>query len=188
MRPGRMWAAIRICPLTVTKKVTVTIAESEWIPLITESPVRYPADSVRTMISCPWHTGTYRSSSSAHCGRLMERFGVAMQFIPWDCIRERSARPSASKGAVGRFLDAASLPNPAVYENQGGAECGAAGPASAPGLCLGRLARAHAGPLTGGTFIKAAQTGQRPGSARNPWLRPPSMNIRDCFDAFLYRA
>ena len=39
------------------------------------------ADSVRTMISYPWRTGAYRSSSSAYCRRLIERFGVALPVI-----------------------------------------------------------------------------------------------------------
>ena len=48
------------------------------------------------------------------------------------------------KKGIRKTPDVAPLPNPAVYENQGGA-WGAAGPASAPGLCLGP-ARSHAGP------------------------------------------
>ena len=63
------------------------ITERDWIREALHASLMPNADSVRTMISCPWRTGTYRSSSSAHCGRLMERFGVAMPFIPWDCIK-----------------------------------------------------------------------------------------------------
>lgn len=40
------------------------------------------AESVRTMISYPWRTGAHRSSSSAYCGRLIGRFGVALPVIP----------------------------------------------------------------------------------------------------------
>jgi hypothetical protein len=97
--------------------LTVTSDRDAALPLF-KSVSDLIADSVRTMISCPWRTGTYRSSSSAHCGRLMERFGVAMPFIPWDCIRERSARPSASQKSIRKTSDVAPLPNLALYENQ----------------------------------------------------------------------
>jgi len=39
-------------------------------------------------------TCAYRSFSSAYCGYLTEGFGAAWPFIPLDCTRERSARPS----------------------------------------------------------------------------------------------
>ena len=101
-----------------------------------------PADSVRTMISYPWLTGTYRSSSSAYCRRLIERFGAAWPFIPPETAQGSGLQDRRLlKKGIRKAPDVALLPNPAVYENQGGAARGAAGPAPAPPLSLGRPAR-----------------------------------------------
>jgi len=94
------------------------------------------ADSVRTMISYPWRTGAYRSSSSAYCGGVIERFRVARHSFRWDCIRERSARPSGfSRRDTRRGPDLIHC-RIRPYMNQGGA----AG-APATGLCVGTPAR-----------------------------------------------
>jgi hypothetical protein len=81
------------------------------------------ADSVRMMISYPWLTGAYRSSGSAYCGRLIERFGVALPVISLGTARERSCRLRDRRLFKGHSEDpdVTLLPNPAVYENKGGA-------------------------------------------------------------------
>jgi hypothetical protein len=80
------------------------------------------------MISYTWLTGAHRSSSSAYCGRLIERFGVALPVISLGLqgsgLQDRRPFKGHSEDP-----DVALLPNPAVYENQGGA-----GPASAVAL------------------------------------------------------
>jgi len=95
-----------------------------------------PADSVRTMISCSWRTGAYRSSSSAYCGRLIERFGVALPLIPLGlhkgavCKTVGFSRRDPRRGPD--LIHCRIRP----YMNQGGA----AG-APATGLCVGTPAR-----------------------------------------------
>jgi hypothetical protein len=72
------------------------------------------------MISYPWLTGAHRSSSAAYCGRLIERFGVALPVISLGLqgsgLQDRRLFKGHSEDP-----DVALLPNPAVYENQGGA-------------------------------------------------------------------